>query len=477
MKKYFLKLIILTCLYLYLLATDFAALFITIAVSIYVLKKDIDNIKQLKRLTSLTAVLLTVFLILRGYYEETALFLIIYTIYNKLYAASINKIANTKELQNFIRSDFYRKRENLTFIYYLAFTLLSIIVLFIFRSKILYLDKYFVLLIFLFPINNILNDKLSLLNIYLSTKNDIKYKDINALYKLFDADTFVFDKSKTVLNNDLKISAVVSNTISSEKLLNLVAALEKNVPGDIAEAIKKNATKKMELDITNTKKLDGGYQVNADGDTYLIGDYNLMEAKNIDAVKTRRIGTNLYIAKNDKFIGLITLNDNISKTTKNIIKHIREYLKKDVLLLSGDNFPFVKSIASKLGVNRYIAEVNKEDKVKYLKALDYEGEKVCFVGSSDEDDELLKTAYVSVDIGEIDGYDIDINSMDDLCRIMSIGRAIFKRRIIHAVLIAIIRLLLIALYLYRVISGLDFVMLILFTILLNSVGVLEPTKK
>lgn len=475
MKEYIIKLILLVFLNIYVEFTGAFSLPITILIFLYIMFKDFKNIYNLKNPTSLVATILILIFILKSQYNEAATFMLVYFMFNKLYEVLINKISLNNDIKDFLNEEKENNRHQKYFIYYALFILVAFIILFIFKRNVLYFDKYILLILLIFPINYVLNEKLTILHIYLKTRKKIKYKNIKALYKLFNANTYVFDKSKTILNNNLEIASVTALGMSDNYLINLVASLEKNIDGDIAEAFKRTAKRTLNLKVTYTKKLDGGYQINENGNTYLIGSFNLLNSKNIEVNKSRKIGTNIYISKNNKLIGIVTLKDNISNAATKLIKILKK-LDKDILIISGDNFEYVKNISEKLGIDRYIADIPKEDKIKYLKAMAFEGEKICFIGSSEEDEELLKNAYVSIDTGTIKGYDIDINDLDELVEIYELENNLFKRKVLHVALSFIIRLLITVLYIYSSIDFFGILIITLMTVILNSFGILEPIK-
>ena len=120
--------------------------------------------------------------------------------------------------------------------------------------------------------------------------------------------------------------------------------------------------------------------------------------------------------------------------------------------------------------------MSKEDKVKYLKALNFEKLKVCFIGSSDDDDAILKEAYVSVDLGRLEGYDIDIDRIEDFLKIFFLSQHIFKRRLLHTSLSFFIRLISICSYLSGYTDIYFCFSIILLVNIINSIGILEPNK-
>lgn len=449
----------------------------SLIIAVVVLKEDISDLLIYRRVSSLFISVISFLLLLTSAYIPLSIILIIYTIYKYLFEIAMEEVFN-KDLMNFINDEsIFNNQSKRAFIYYLIFICLSLILLIFMISKNnVYIEVAIGILMLLFPAADLLNHKLSLIHIYLRTKKYIRYKSIYSLYKVFDADIVVFDKSKIILKNDLEITSVDSKTMKERDLVNLAAALEKNVDNDIADCLKDKTTKELNIDVSYTKKLDGGYQITAEGNTYLIGSYNLITSRGIDYPKSRKIGTQLYVCKNSECLGVIILKDNISEDIIKLINILKKSYNKEIAMVSGDNFEYVKNIAGKLGIDRYISDMSKEDKVKYLKALNFEKQKVCFIGSSDDDDPILREAYVSVDVGKIEGYDLDLDNMEDFLEIFYLSKNIFKRRIIHTTLSFFIRLISICSYLCGYTDIYFCFSIILLVNIINSLGILEPSK-
>ena len=69
---------------------------------------------------------------------------------------------------------------------------------------------------------------------------------------------------------------------------------------------------------------------------------------------------------------------------------------KDVLLVSGDTTGAVETLASRLGITRWVAEALPEDKAERIKALADQGKRVLMVGDGLNDTAALAAAHVSI---------------------------------------------------------------------------------
>ena len=111
-------------------------------------------------------------------------------------------------------------------------------------------------------------------------------------------------------------------------------------------------------------------------------------------------------------------------------------MKKDVVLLSGDNEITASVIANSLGIRKVISNVMPKDKERYINELVHFSHKVMMVGDGINDAPALAKATVGVSLNS--GTDIALNSsdvilmQDDLRRILELFKISNKTvKIIH----------------------------------------------
>jgi len=106
-------------------------------------------------------------------------------------------------------------------------------------------------------------------------------------------------------------------------------------------------------------------------------------------------GTPLVVAKNEKIIGVIELQDIIKPGIRERFDRLRKMGVKTVMV-TGDNPLTARYIAEKAGVDDFIAEAKPEDKMNYIKKEQQGGKLVAMMGDGTNDAPALAQADVGV---------------------------------------------------------------------------------
>ena len=106
-------------------------------------------------------------------------------------------------------------------------------------------------------------------------------------------------------------------------------------------------------------------------------------------------GTPLVVAKNEKMIGVIELQDIIKPGIRERFDRLRKMGVKTVMV-TGDNPLTARYIAEKAGVDDFIAEAKPEDKMNYIKKEQQGGKLVAMMGDGTNDAPALAQADVGV---------------------------------------------------------------------------------
>ena len=241
----------------------------------------------------------------------------------------------------------------------------------------------------------------------LGAQNGILIKNGEVLEKAHKLQAVAFDKTGTLTKGEIAVTNVLGdeeNTFMAD-----AASLEKLSEHPIAVAIVKKA-EEMGFKVTdpeNFESLPGrGVKGSIKGRHYVIGTIRLMEEEKIDLTPLKSQAEDLYnqgktlayVASEGKAIGVIALADQIKESSLSAIKKLRE-MGLQVIMITGDNRRTAEAIAKQVGIDRYIAEVLPEDKVKEIRKLKEEGLFVGMVGDGVNDAPALAEANVGIALG------------------------------------------------------------------------------
>ena len=251
----------------------------------------------------------------------------------------------------------------------------------------------------------------------LAAKNGILIRDMRAIEIARKLDYVIFDKTGTLTEGKFGVSSINTFGAESEReILRLAASVEIQSQHSIAQGIVQTAKdRKIELvPVTNFKSVPGkGAKGQVEGKEILVGNKTFL---NEEGIKTDQLEgkfrvsfdqTFIWVAKDKIAIAVIILEDVIRKESEKAIKALSEMGIKTAIL-TGDNKQIAKTVAKKLGVDTYFAEVVPEDKVKKIKELQNQGNIVAMVGDGVNDAASLTQAHIGIAIGA--GTDVAVQS-------------------------------------------------------------------
>ena len=234
-------------------------------------------------------------------------------------------------------------------------------------------------------------------------------------------DTVVLDKTGTITEGHPAVAAVrMAPGVTEAELLGLAASLEKASEHPLAEAIVRYAEEAgVEVSQATEFAAEAGQGVSGmvSGRKVLAGNQKMMDAQKVtldgmdaEAGKLSEEGrTVLYIAVDQKLLGMIAVADPVKKTSAEAIREM-EQMGLDVVMLTGDHEKTARAIQKQLGISRVIAQVLPQDKEREVRRLQEEGHKVAMVGDGINDAPALARADVGIAIGA--GTDVAIESAD-----------------------------------------------------------------
>lgn len=254
----------------------------------------------------------------------------------------------------------------------------------------------------------------------LCATNGILVKKSEILENTAKVDTIVFDKTGTLTFGKLKISKINKYTNKTEEeILAIIASLENMSTHPISQAFNEYVAEK-NIEIHKTKDFENiaGHGVCGmiDNQKYYVGNRKLMEKYNIqnsnieDEEKLAKEGNSIvYLADEKEVIAIIGVNDIVRDDAHKVIETLNEK-NIQTIMLTGDNEPTAKKIASEIGITKVIANVLPSEKVESIKKLKEENRYVMMCGDGINDSPALATANIGVSMKS--GTDIAMDSSD-----------------------------------------------------------------
>ncbi len=249
-----------------------------------------------------------------------------------------------------------------------------------------------------------------------AAKNGILVKGSNFIEELSKAETVIFDKTGTITEGKPKVQSieVFDNDMSENQMIGLAGAAEEQSSHPLATAIM-TEIKDRGIEIPKHSKIktvvSRGVETKIgkgkEAKTIRVGSKKYMLENNVDmtlAMEAERgiisrgeIG--LYIAQDEKIIGLIGVSDPPRENIKKAINRLRNYGVDDIVLLTGDLRQQAETIASRISIDRYESELLPEDKAKNILKFQSKGSNVIMIGDGVNDAPALSYANVGVALG------------------------------------------------------------------------------
>lgn len=308
-----------------------------------------------------------------------------------------------------------------------------------------------------------------------ASKKGALIKNGETLEMLRKIDTMVFDKTGTLTYGKPEVTQiqVIDETITEREMIELLALVESKSEHIIGKTILKYAKEKGveigEEEITQFKLLIGkgvsaykGQEQLIAGNEKILEEYQIrLEKKQEEKVKAKikKGSTIVYLARNKKVLGFVTLEDTIKSESKKVVEGLKEN-QIEPIILTGDNKQAAQNIAEKVDISNYYAECIPEDKLDVILKLKNDGKSVGMVGDGINDAPSLKNADIGIAMGEfgssiaIDVSDIILTSdkLDTILYLIQLSKKTVQVIHINLIISFIINLTFIALSMLGVLT-------------------------
>lgn len=250
--------------------------------------------------------------------------------------------------------------------------------------------------------------------------NGILVKKSEILENASKINTIVFDKTGTLTYGKLKISKIYNySNIPQNQLIKMVGSIEEKSTHPIGKAFMdymvENKIEK--LNVENMQNIAGyGIIGTINNEKIILGNRKIIEKFSIENnhlkdEKDLALGGNsiVYIANENKILALIGVNDVVRENAKDVIKELKKYNVKTIML-TGDNKQTAEKIGKELEITEVISNVLPSQKSDTIISLKENGNKVMMCGDGINDSPAITNADIGVSVKS--GTDIAMDSSD-----------------------------------------------------------------
>ena len=272
-----------------------------------------------------------------------------------------------------------------------------------------------------------------------ASKQGILVKGSNYMELLSKVDTLVFDKTGTLTQGRFEVSAIHSDSVNEQQLLDLAAAVESFSSHPIAASIVRAHKGHIEAErVSNVREVAGqGLTAEIDGRLVAVGNGRLMEAQGAKWHECHLPGTAVHICRDGEYLGHVVISDVVKPEAAEAIRQLKTLGVKKTVMLTGDKKDTAEAVRRETGVDEAYSQLMPQDKVSRVEGLLGEEHTVTFVGDGINDAPVLSRADLGIAMGAM-GSDAaieaaDVVLMDDhldrLPKAISISRR--TMRIVH----------------------------------------------
>ncbi len=249
-----------------------------------------------------------------------------------------------------------------------------------------------------------------------ASRNGILVKGSNYLEALAATEIAVFDKTGTLTKGCFEVSMIKGVGISEAMLLETAAYAGSSSTHPASQSVRRAYGKEIDLKrVTDFEELPGrGVRAMVDDKTVLLGNKKLLDEYGVVFEVENAAGTILYVAENGVYKGFVLIADEIKADASSAIAALKKAGIKETVMLTGDNYAAAESVAQKIGLDKFFANLLPEQKVEKVEELMKEKSasgKLVFAGDGINDAPVLALADIGIAMGGV-GSDAAVEAAD-----------------------------------------------------------------
>ncbi len=241
----------------------------------------------------------------------------------------------------------------------------------------------------------------------------ILYKDAESLQKVCEINCVLLDKTATITEGKPRVTDVEVFNFDKELALKIAYGIEINSNHPLAKCVTDFVGSGVEVNNLNYT-VGKGAVAEYENEKYYLGNLKLIsgikiteEVKEKAAALSSQGKTVLYLAESNRVIALLAVADTVKEGSAQAIKMLKSRNMR-IAMLTGDEQKTAQAVASRVGIEEFVAEVLPEDKLNAVKNIQSVGGVVAMVGDGINDSPALKQADTGIAMGS--GTDVAIDS-------------------------------------------------------------------
>jgi P-type Cu2+ transporter len=254
----------------------------------------------------------------------------------------------------------------------------------------------------------------------LSAKHGILVRKREAFERARNVRAIAFDKTGTLTEGQFGVQHIFTVGIEESQALATAAALESLSEHPLAQAIVEEAQSRT-LTIpkgTNFQAVAGkGVEGEVNGKRYRVGRPEWAGELNLRVAESIQVGLQtaesqgesaIVLLDDQRVLALFGLADRVRERAQTAVQKLQE-MDVQVVMITGDAEAVAKTVAERLGIDRYYARVLPQDKASIVRKLKAE-KPTAFVGDGINDAPALFESDLGIAIGA--GTNVAIESAD-----------------------------------------------------------------